>query len=335
MMWLDTDFGLAIKKLKEGDDKFDEPFVKRTKHSLREWIFEFYREAYRESEEAQSYVRSRGWDDQNYRFGYAPSGDYLQNQCGIDSEKLKKVYLLSQSGSDFFNERIIFPIRDIHGEIAHFQGRSIEGSSIPWLSTKGNPSINHYLFNGEKLKTIFRDEQFLFICEGIGDAMALQSIGLPSLGIMGNQMPIKEYKSLLQDYEAICFLLDNDKYELGTEEEGRYKSWTRMLPHIIQLQQVINSPVYCLSPPDLSGVKDVNEYLDHIEYDTVEFWSYLSNNVQTLSEASLEVFNRNDSNDLYWLVQSQKSAPSQDREKVKSRIESAYEDWLRFLEEVL
>lgn len=331
MAWLDCDFVEAIKTL-SNDIKVQQ--FDFSKPDLREKAFRYYQEAFEDNPDAQQYAKDRGWD---YPMGYAPDNEYLQKR-GMSVKDLRSIFLISNRShldSEFFQNRLIFPIRDSNGRIAHFQGRSIDPSSnIKWLSTSGDEtSINHYLFNGHDLDQV-KEKNHLFFAEGIGDALALQKMNIPAVGILGNYMPLQGYKRYLENLEAICFALDNDCYELGTSQEGRYKSWSRMLPEIIDLQKTLDIPIWCYTPPSMSGISDINEYALSIDFDEETFLENVQKRSKPVDKMAWEVFPTDDKEDLFWVFQSLKSPFSTLDSAFQERINKLYcGQWINFFKD--
>jgi len=98
-----------------------------------------------EGEEARSYLENRGVTTKsakNFRLGFAPGGNklkrYLTSQR-IDIEEAMEAGLLIKREeilSDFFYNRIIFPVFNVQGKIIAFGGRSL-GSEMPkYLNTR-------------------------------------------------------------------------------------------------------------------------------------------------------------------------------------------------------
>jgi len=333
MAWLNCDFVEAVRTLSK-DIKVQQSNYH--KPDIREKAFQYYQEAFESSPKAQGYAKERGWE---YPMGYSPHNKYLQER-GMSLKDLDSVFLLSKNSSmnlEFFQDRIIFPVTDTNGRIAHFQGRSLDPSSnIKWLSTSGNEiSIIHYLFNGHDLKQ-GKDKNYVFFAEGIGDALALQRMNIPAVGIFGNYMPLQGYKKSLESLDAICFALDNDRYELGTTQEGRYKSWSRMLPEIIELQNSIDVPIWCYTPPSISGVSDINEYALCIDFDEETFLTNVQDRSKAVDKMAWEVFPTDSIEDLYWVFQSLKSKFSSLDSAFQQRIDKLYcGKWIKFFKDCL
>lgn len=334
MLWLDCDFSEAVRRLLPLASLTVKP-INHNPDKL-ERIFEWYEKAFRHSREAQEYAKERGWPE--VPMGFAPDDTYLRKHAGFGAKELSSLGLITRSRKEYFDRRIIFPIRNAEGRIVHLQGRSLNpNNEIKWLSTSGEPSINDFLYNGEKLQQSYQAYDYLFFTEGISDALSLEAMGLPAVAMLGNRMPLRDYRKSLEQYQAVCFCLDNDKYELGTPEEGRYKSWSVMMPEIIHLQNIIDTPVYCLMPPNISGVTDINEFVQRLDGDRDKFWEFLEKHVFSVDRMALTVFDGTSKEDLYWLVRALKVPYSSDqtRQTVKGRIEYAYYDWMEFLKDVV
>lgn len=193
--------------------------------------FFFYRTLFnKESKECLDYLKSRGIDDEIIKFyeiGFAPKSferNYLQNlfktvdKDDYDPYKLLKAGLTSLNDNDnfvdFFNNRLIIPIKDEHGNIGGFSGRTLnKNEKIKYINTKttkvfkkDNLLFNFFAFNKSSVEEIY-------IVEGYMDVFALRRLGIEnvvaSMGTSFNQNQINLIKKFPK-IKRIILCLDND-----------------------------------------------------------------------------------------------------------------------------
>jgi hypothetical protein len=231
-----------------------------------------------------------------------------------------------------FENRIIFPIKNLNGRVVHFTGRSIdkEEEGPRWLHTKADPPINNYLY---QLHTINNQEQdYIILCEGVTDCMSLRALGEPAMACLGVNISLTQHAWALKNKVThIVVMLDRDKYPLGTPRAGEYKSWSGMVPNLIDLATELRVPIFCCMVPNWSGVKDINNFMNEIDFDLREFKRHLANNSVTLGELALDMYiDKIEEHDALWSLF--KHLPdSKAIGKLKQCIESRYTDWTEYI----
>ncbi len=217
----------------------------------------------------------------SHPIGYAPDETYLQSQ-GLVLKDLVDVGLAYPSGREFFSNRVIFPIRDRSGAIVHMQGRSLDPNvDLRWLSTPSNigttkkqqvvPPINSFLFNTECLN---ESCETVYLTEGISDGYSLLELGKSAVSCFGLEPRLVKYADSFAKAKKLIAVFDNDRYPHGSELGGLYKSWSRIVPHLIELAEHVTSlEILCLTPPTsyirgkgatafhTEGIKDINDWI--------------------------------------------------------------------------
>ena len=95
----------------------------------------------------------------------------------------------------FFDSRVVFPIQSLDGNVVGFAGRSVrtESKSIPKYLYSPGFSKSTVLYRGNAALASLRQVQKsggrkdLYICEGLVDALRLESMGWPAVSILGAQ----------------------------------------------------------------------------------------------------------------------------------------------------
>lgn len=220
-------------------------------------VFEVYRREAKSNIRVWEYLKKRNIKGQEIEslIGYA-RGDVLRNHFSLDY--LEERNLITK-GVEFFRDRIVFPIKDIRGNIVHLQGRALDPKEeLRWLSTKtnSNGNISNEIFNKYEVK----DSKSIFLCEGISDTLSLLSLGLPAVGLLGNQITLNSFKDL-KNLNEVFVLLDSDKFPVGGINAGEYKSWTRAFPILAEIELERKIQVWAALLPNQVGLKDCNDWI--------------------------------------------------------------------------
>lgn len=99
---------------------------------------------------------------------------------------------------------VLFPFFE-GGKLTYIQGRMFSGKS-KYLNLKG---ICKPIFNVDKLSNLKRGSK-IHLCEGVPDALAMESSGLDAVAILGATSFKKEWVSLFKEFE-IVLVPDGDK----------------------------------------------------------------------------------------------------------------------------
>jgi len=259
---------------------------RRTKEM--EQIFSIYYAAFHKYPQAYSYLENRNLHLTNQPIGYAPNEpDYL-SQNGVSQATSERLGLTNRYGRDLLTNRVIFPITDYKGNLLHLQGRSLDpDNDLRWLATKNAESvspINNLFYN---LAGVINEPK-VYLTEGITDGLSILSLGLPAISMLGVESSLVPLSYHLPHLSKLTALFDNDKIKQGEKNAGKYKSWARVLPNLIELK--LQSPkiqIDCLLPPEKPGIKDFNDwYSNSLTQD--EFIKYAHSNTLSLEQFCLK-----------------------------------------------
>lgn len=182
---------------------------------------------------ARQFLAERGFDKQaaqDYGCGFAPEGwdgltRYLQ-QKGFKAEEIVTAGLAkpARSGSliDRFRRRLIWPIRDLAGDVIGFGARKLfeDDDGPKYLNTPETPLYkkSHVLYGIERAKREIGKQGRVVIVEGYTDVMACHLAGVPTAvatcGTAFGADHIAVLRRLLMDTDAyrgeIIFTFDGD-----------------------------------------------------------------------------------------------------------------------------
>jgi DNA primase len=196
---------------------------------------EFYTEQLRspEAELARTYLRERGFDEaaaQRFGCGFAPSGwdkltKFLLNR-GFELSELLKAQLVKegrQGPIDRFHRRLVWPIKDLGGDVVGFGARRLfddDPIQAKYLNTSESPIYkkSQVLFGLDLAKREIAKRHQVVVVEGYTDVMAMHAAGVPtavaSSGTAFGEDHMKVLRRLLMDDDAfrgeVIFTFDGD-----------------------------------------------------------------------------------------------------------------------------
>lgn len=231
-----------------------------------------------EGKEALAYLKDRGFSEeiiQEHKIGYAPTAYFLRGFEEIDPTKLKEEKLLSYK-KEYFDNRLVFPIRDIKGDLVHFVGRYLgevpkneEGEDlIPRYKdtqpVKNIPGTKAYLAFEHLIPAYLQSGvKTLFIAEGYPDTLSLIQRGFHAVGLLGLEK-LTSHSDKLKKFDSIVAVFDNDFYPKSHPKYPlEYKSWRKIIPQLIEIQRTLpQTNIQTWMVPEGEGVKDINDWLN-------------------------------------------------------------------------
>jgi DNA primase len=168
---------------------------------------------------AEEYLKKRKLPSdviQKYKLGYAPRNNVITQRFGPDAITCAlSRHSATPGGSDydFFRNRLMFPIIDIHGNTVAFSGRSLDGSEPKYI----NISETEYF---AKRRTLFginfalpeiRNKKRAIIVEGQIDCIQMQTHGFgETVAPLGTALTIEHIQILLKYAKTLVFCFDGD-----------------------------------------------------------------------------------------------------------------------------
>ncbi|MEZ0324018.1 MAG: DNA primase [Hydrogenothermaceae bacterium] len=247
-------------------------------------IAQFYQENLYLKEEVKNYIKQRDISPsviRHFSLGYSPKEEgKFESFCkesGIDINLLKEIGILSEGKiTDKFRGRLIFPIRDLKGNIVAFGGRAIQSGVLP----KYLNSPESKIYNKSKvLYGLFENIEFIkesgevIIVEGYMDLISLWQIGIKNVVATLGTAFTEGHVNLLKRFVKKAYIMfDSD--EAG--KKASIKAAKTLLSEGI-------TPMYVFyqgfkDPDELSkaGIKTVKEILKNSE----DFLIFLVNRIK-------------------------------------------------------
>jgi DNA primase len=198
---------------------------------------EFYAEQLRtpEAQAARDFLKERGFDESawhTFGCGFAPAGwdrlaKYLLAKRGFELPELLKAQLVKegrQGPIDRFHRRLLWPIKDLAGDVVGFGARRLfddDGIQAKYLNTSESPIYkkSQVLFGLDLAKREIARRHQVVVVEGYTDVMAMHASGVPtavaSSGTAFGEDHMKVLRRLMMDDDAfrgeVIFTFDGDE----------------------------------------------------------------------------------------------------------------------------
>jgi DNA primase len=176
------------------------------------------------AETARNYVTRRGLSPEtikNFQLGFAPEGwdtlkQYLKGKDYKESELSAAGLLVERdekNNYDRFRNRLMFPIRNIQGNVLGFGGRALDDSLPKYLNSPQTPVFDKSssLYGIDRAKTAIRQKDQAVIVEGYIDVLAAHQHGYSNvIASMGTAMTDKQLTILKGLTRNLILALDAD-----------------------------------------------------------------------------------------------------------------------------
>lgn len=222
-------------------EKDDDPEYKKRQQSKQplydalEKASAFFRKQLQNHSIAQNYLSNRNIStdvSDTYNLGYAPPGNSLFRalRTKISEQILIQSGLLAtgkdNSTYDRFRNRIMFPIRDIHGRVSGFGARAITPESQPkYLNSPESPVFHKKQELYGLYETISVDRKnlkSLIFVEGYTDVLTLAQAGIKNaVACLGTALTTEHIKCAFRVTNSIYFCFDGD-------EAGQIATWNSL-----------------------------------------------------------------------------------------------------------
>lgn len=217
--------------------------------------------------EARAYLERRNvpeeWIDR-FSLGYAPKNPswlyHFLSKHGYSEDILAKSGLFSRNNSRWplFADRLMFPVRNVKGQVIAFSGRDLSGreNSPKYINSPDTLifSKKQNLFGlYESLPDLKKKDSRIILCEGNFDVIALHQAGLTTAVASLGTSFTEEQAGLIARYTMdVSLLFDSD--------EAGQKSTDRVI-------SILNPKGFRIQVHHLSSYKDASETLEKLGAD--------------------------------------------------------------------
>ncbi len=221
--------------------------AKLKKASLSELLAkaaDHYRGQLKQSPKAIEYLKRRGLTGRiaaTFGLGYAPEGWRSLARCfpQYDDPDLENAGLVVQGQGegqsdkryDRFRDRVMFPIRNVTGDVIGFGGRVLDGGEPKYLNSPETPVFTKgtELYGLYEARTAIRQRGYALVVEGYMDVVALAQHGLGhAVATLGTACTTEQVGKLFRFTEHIVFSFDGDK----AGQRAASRALQSALPHL-------------------------------------------------------------------------------------------------------
>jgi DNA primase len=223
LRWLGDRVGISLSST-EDEKKYAEEWKKKSRQTqvllaAKDFFTSQFKDPF-EGKFAREYLTSRHLSDtivQELGIGYAPAfSDSLWahlNKLGFHAEDLAACSLINQSRGrvyDFFQNRLILPIRDEQSRIIAFTGRAL-GDELPKYKNSRFEK-GHFLFGLDRARTGIRQKSRAIIVEGHFDALQMWNHGFhETVACQGTALTQEHLRKLHAFTHQIILIFDGDE----------------------------------------------------------------------------------------------------------------------------
>lgn len=185
-----------------------------------------YRKQLKASPRAIDYLKRRGLTGEiaaRFAMGYAPDGwRSLASAFGkYDDPLLAEAGLVivqgedeaQQSRYDRFRDRVMFPIRNVRGDVIGFGGRVLDSGEPKYLNSPETPVFvkGRELYGLFEARQALREKGYALVTEGYMDVVALAQLGFANaVATLGTACTADHVQKLLRFTDEVVFSFDGD-----------------------------------------------------------------------------------------------------------------------------
>lgn len=200
----------------------------------------FYRGRLKQDTRAQEYLRTRGLSPEiieHYGLGYAP--DSWQPLAQVfqpypNTPLMESGMLVEKDGRyyDRFRDRIMFPIRNLRGQVIGFGGRVLDKGEPKYLNSPETPLFDkgRNLYGLHEGRAAIKEAGRILVVEGYMDVVALAQFGIGyGAAALGTATTADHIKLLMRQTDSIYFCFDGDR-------AGKKAAWRALENALPQLK---------------------------------------------------------------------------------------------------
>ncbi|MEO6191068.1 MAG: DNA primase, partial [Saprospiraceae bacterium] len=219
-------YNIPIEENKLTEEQRSEALELESLNIINEWTKKFYQDQLWNTDAGKSiglsYFKQRGFLEQTlhkFEIGYAPDETKKLADHAIansySKELLQKLGLVNSFGTDFFRNRVMFPIHHQSGKVIGFAGR-IMNADLKLAKYINSPESEVYkknktLFGLHLAKNSIRKNNRTLLVEGYTDVMSLHQAGIENVVASSGTSLTEEQATMLGRHsENVTILYDGD-----------------------------------------------------------------------------------------------------------------------------
>ena len=220
--WLGRKYGIEVEEREETIDEKQQRLKRESLLIVNTAVHKHYREVFLRYKPAQDYAYRR-WGQKycdEIEIGFAPIDGKALAHLPLQKEFLQELGLINPQGYDFFQNRIVIPIKDRYQHIIGFTARVMDDSQPKYLNSKESPlySKRSTVFGLDVAWRAAGKTGQMYLVEGAPDCMRLHAIGVQNaVADLGSAWTVEQFQLIKRAANKVCFIPDNDPLKGGAD----------------------------------------------------------------------------------------------------------------------
>lgn len=209
--------------------------------------------------------------------------DYLLNKK-YPLKKLIELGISNELGTDLFQNRIMFPLYDLEGNVVAFSGRIYNTKDTSkYINTKETMLFKkgNILYNYHQAKDLLKKNDSIIVMEGFMDVIRANTIGITNcVATMGTALTKQNASLLKKMAHSIILCFDGDKAgEEATTSAINLLKEIDIVPKVVRLEENLDPDEYILK----YGKEQFKSKIDNPQT-SIEFLMNLHKNNKNLTD---------------------------------------------------
>ena len=220
--WLGRKYGIEVEEREETIDEKQQRLKRESLLIVNTAVHKHYREVFLRYKPAQDYAYRR-WGQKycdEIEIGFAPIDGKALAHLPLQKEFLQELGLINPQGYDFFQNRIVIPIKDRYQHIIGFTARVMDDSQPKYLNSKESLlySKRSTVFGLDVAWRAAGKAGQMYLVEGAPDCMRLHAIGVQNaVADLGSAWTVEQFQLIKRAANKVCFIPDNDPLKGGAD----------------------------------------------------------------------------------------------------------------------
>ena len=220
--WLGRKYGIEVEEREETIDEKQQRLKRESLLIVNTAVHKHYREVFLRYKPAQDYAYRR-WGQKycdEIEIGFAPIDGKALAHRPLQKEFLQELGLINPQGYDFFQNRIVIPIKDRYQHIIGFTARVMDDSQPKYLNSKESLlySKRSTVFGLDVAWRAAGKTGQMYLVEGAPDCMRLHAIGVQNaVADLGSAWTVEQFQLIKRATNKVCFIPDNDPLKGGAD----------------------------------------------------------------------------------------------------------------------
>ena len=220
--WLGWKYGIEVEEREETIDEKQQRLKRESLLIVNTAVHKHYREVFLRYKPAQDYAYRR-WGQKycdEIEIGFAPIDGKALAHLPLQKEFLQELGLINPQGYDFFQNRIVIPIKDRYQHIIGFTARVMDDSQPKYLNSKESLlySKRSTVFGLDVAWRAAGKTGQMYLVEGAPDCMRLHAIGVQNaVADLGSAWTVEQFQLIKRAANKVCFIPDNDPLKGGAD----------------------------------------------------------------------------------------------------------------------